>query len=129
VNDNRSKGAGFISIRALVWLLVLSSGFYGAYMLIPPYAGFYMLKTEVEEEARTAHMYTDAALADRITMKAAAWAIELGPDKLLIERGMEHIKIVVDYTVGLDFLGGYHRELDYHIEVNRPLKERGRVLQ
>lgn len=98
-------------------------------MLIPPYAGFYMLKTEVEEEAKTAHMYTDAALADRITMKAAAWSIDLGPDKLLIERGMEHITIAVDYTVGLDFFGGYHRELAYHIEVRRPLKERGRVLQ
>ena len=129
MNDKRAKGAGFIRIRALFWLLFLASGFYGAYMLIPPYAGFYMLRTEVEEEARTAHMYTDAALANRITTKAAVWSVNLGPDNLVIERGVDQIRITADYTVDLNFFNRYHRELDYHIDVRQPLKERGRILQ
>ncbi|MCC6502013.1 MAG: hypothetical protein IT362_02610 [Deltaproteobacteria bacterium] len=129
MNDNRAKGAGFISIRALFWLLFLASCFYAAYKFIPPYASFYMLKTEVEEEAKTSHMYTDAALANRITTKAAVWSIPLGPDKLVIARGTDQITITVDYTVDLDFFDRYHKELVYHIEVRQPLKERGRILQ
>ena len=100
-----------------------------AYMFVPPYAGFYMLKTDVEEEARIAHMYTDEDLASRITRKAAAWSVTLGPDNLEIVRDSEQITIKVDYTVSLNFFDRYVRELDYHILVEAPLKEKGRVLQ
>lgn len=109
--------------------MFLSAGAYLAYMFVPPYVGFYMLKTEVEEEARVAHMYTDEALASRITTKAAAWSVELGPEDLLIDRGVEQIRIRVDYTVGLNFFDRYERNLAYQIDVRAPLKERGRVLQ
>lgn len=129
MNGNCVKEAGYINIRALFWLLFLSASLYGAYKFVPPYAGFYMLKTEIEEEARTAHMYSDAALASRITVKAASWSIPLGPENLAISRGMEHLTITVDYTVDLVFFGRYTREIDYHIEVKEPLKEKGRLLQ
>ncbi len=108
--------------------MFLSAGIYAAYMFVPPYAGFYMLKTEVEEEVRVAHMYTDEVLAKRITGKAASWSIELSPQELQIYRGSDDIRIIVDYTVTLDFFDRYSRELVYHIDVNGPLKEKGRVL-
>ncbi len=129
MNARSSKEAGFIRLRALLWILFLSAGLYAAYMFVPPYVAFYMLKTEVEEEARVAHMYTDEALASRITSKAAAWSIELGPQDLYIERGMEQIRIRVNYTVGLNFFDRYERELVYSIDARAPLKEKGRVLQ
>lgn len=129
MNRNCVKGAGFISIRALFWLLFLAASFYGAYMFVPPYAGFYMLKTEVEEEARIAHMYTDEALEKRITGKAAAWSIPLGPENLEIIRGSDEIRITVDYTITLNFFDRYDRELVYNIDVRGPLKASGRVLQ
>ncbi|OGP13782.1 MAG: hypothetical protein A2052_08880 [Deltaproteobacteria bacterium GWA2_54_12] len=129
MNENCVKEAGFISVRALFWLLFLAVSFYGAYMFVPPYVGFYMLKTEVEEEARVAHMYTDEALESRITGKAAAWSIPLGPENLEIIRGRYQIRITVDYTVTLNFLDRYDRELVYNIDVSEPLKASGRVLQ
>lgn len=129
MNRNCVKEAGFISIRALFWLLFLAASFYVAYKVVPPYAGFYMLKTEVEEEARVAHMYTDEALESRITGKAAAWSILLGPENLVIIRGRDQIRITVDYTVTLNFLDRYDRELVYNIEVSEPLKASGRILQ
>lgn len=88
-----------------------------------------MLKTEVEEEARVAHMYTDEALASRIITKAAAWSIPLGPENLEIVRGREEIRITVDYTVTLNFFDRYEHELFYYIDVKEQLKEKGRVLQ
>jgi hypothetical protein len=129
VNGNCVKEAGYINIRALFWLLLLSASIYGAYKFVPPYVGFYLLKTEVEEEARTAHMYTDAVLASRITGKAASWSVTLGPQNMAIVRGMEHITITVDYTVDLVFFDRYERSIDYHILVREPLKEKGRFLQ
>lgn len=129
MNGNRFKEAGFISFKALFWILFLAASFYGAYMLVPPYAGFYMLKTEVEEEAKLAHMYTDEALAGRITGKAAAWSIPLGPENVEIIRDRDEIRITVDYTVTLIFFDRYNRELVYNIDVREPLKVSGRVLQ
>lgn len=126
---NGRNAKGFISIRALFWLTLLAAVIYGAYKFVPPYAGFHMLKTEVEGEAKTAHMYTDAALRRRITDKAAAWSIHLDEQNLEIVRGREYIQISVNYTVDLDFFHRYNHELVYSIEVQEPLKETGRVLQ
>lgn len=124
-----AKSAGFISLRALFWLLFLASAFYGAYKFGPPYAAFYMLKIEVEGVAKTAHMYTDEKLAERIKDKAASWSVPLGEDSLEIVRGAENVSISIYYTVVVDFFGRYSREIDYSIEVEEPLKETGRVLQ
>jgi hypothetical protein len=129
VNRNCVKQAGFISIRALFWILFLVASVYGAYKVVPPYAGFYMLKIEVEDEARIAHMYTDEALASRITGKAANWSIPLSPENLEIIRDSDEIRITVDYTVTLNFFDRYSRELVYNIDVREPLKVSGRVLQ
>lgn len=109
--------------------MFLSAGFYLAYMFVPPYAGFYMLKIDAEEEAGIAHMYSDEELASRITRKAASWSIPLGPENLEITRGSEDITIEVNYAVNLSFFDLHERELVYHIEVKEPLKETDRVLQ
>lgn len=128
MNGRNTKEAGFISIRALFWLVFLAALGYGAYMFLPPYVGYYMLKTEVEGEAQTAHMYTDEVLAKRITGKAAAWSIPLDEEKLQIYRGVQDIRVVVHYTVDLDFFGKYHHELVYDIDVEKELKEPGSTL-
>ncbi|MBI2399812.1 MAG: hypothetical protein HYV23_01925 [Deltaproteobacteria bacterium] len=129
MNGNRFKEAGFISVKALFWLLFLAVSVYGAYKVVPPYAGFYMLKTEVEEEVRLAHMYTDEVLASRITKKAASWSIPLDPKNLEIIRGSDEIRITVDYTVTLNFFDRYNRELVYSVDVRGPLKDSGGVLR
>lgn len=129
MNENCVKQAGFISLRALFWLLFFAAIFYSAYKVVPPYVGFYMLKTEVEEEAKIAHMYTDEALESRITEKAATWSVMLGPESLQIIRGRDEIRITVDYTVTLNFFDRYSRQIVYDIDVQEPLKEPGRVLQ
>lgn len=129
VNGRYPKQAGFISVRALFWLVVVFAVLYGAYMFIPPYAGYYMLKTEVKGEAKTAHMYTDASIMRRITEKASAWSVHLDESNVEITRGREKIRIAVNYAVDLDFFNRYEHRLSYSIEVTEPLKETGRVLQ
>ncbi len=123
VDTRPGNKAGFITLKALFWILFLAAAGYGAYMFAPPYFGFLMLKTDVGEESKVAHMYTDEQLAGRILKKAAAWSIPIDEENILIQRGREEIRIAVNYSVVLDFFGQYEKELFYDIEVERPLKE------
>lgn len=123
VNTRAGNKAGFITLKALFWILFLAAVSYGAYKFAPPYFGFYMLRTDVGEEAKVAHMYTDEQLAGRILKKASVWSIPLGEENLLIERGRDDIRIAVSYSIVLDFFGRYKKELFYDIEVQKPLKE------
>lgn len=119
---------GGIPVKALFWILVFIIGLYSAYKFAPPELEFYMFKTDIDEEAKIAHMYSDEALAKRIFQKAETWNVPIDADSLQIERGAYDITITADYTITLDFFGKYQRERKYHIFVQRPLKEAGRVL-
>ena len=123
MNARPGNKAGFITLKALFWILFLAAVSYGAYKFAPPYFGYIMLRTDVGEEAKVAHMYNDERLAGRILKKAAVWSIPLGEEHVLIQRGREDIRIAVSYSVVLDFFGRYEKELFYDIEVEKPLKE------
>lgn len=122
-----NKG-GYITFKALVWILIISSALYSAYKFAPPYFGYLMLKTEVEDEAKNAHMYTDRALERRIFQKASVWSVPIDEQNLEIVRNTSYINISVHYTVDLNFFDRYHKELKYRIEVQEPLKDPARVL-
>lgn len=122
-----NKG-GYITFKALVWILIISSALYSAYKFAPPYLGYLMLKTEVEDEAKIAHMYTDRALERRIFQKASVWSIPIDEQNLEIVRDSSHISISVHYTVDLNFFDRYHKVLEYRIAVREPLKDPARVL-
>ncbi|MBW7956601.1 MAG: hypothetical protein H3C68_01800 [Deltaproteobacteria bacterium] len=124
----RVDKAGYATVRALFWITLLSSFAYGVYKLAPPYIGYMMLKSDVGEEAKFAHMHTDEALAEHILAKAAAWDLPLDETGLVIERGRENIYIYAEYTVVVNFLNRYEKEFFYNIEVQRPLKQPGEPL-
>lgn len=88
-----------------------------------------MLKTDVEDEAKIAHMYTDEALVKHILQKAEVWSIPIGTDNIEIIRDRSDITIAVHYTVTLNFLDRYTREINYEILIKEPLKETSRILQ
>ena len=92
-------------------------------MFAPPYFGYLILKTDVEEEAKVAHMYTDEELAGHIIKKASAWSIPLSEENLLIEREAEDITISVHYRKELDFFNQYSKTLVYDIKVHKPLRD------
>lgn len=129
VNATLGDKSGFVSLTSLFWIVLLAALSYGAYKFAPPYFGYYMLKYDVEEEARYAHMYDDQKLAERITRKAATWSVPLKEDSLFIERGAEDIVITVHYTVGLDFFDRYGHTIAYDIAVREPLKDKEKSLR
>ncbi len=88
-----------------------------------------MLKTEVEDEARNAHMYADETLARRILMKAQTWDVPIERDDLEIVRGRDFVNITIRYSVTMDFFGQYTKVQKFNIEVDEPLKESSGVLR
>lgn len=119
---------GESNLKTLVWLIIIVSGLYAAYKFAPPYVSFYMLKVDVEEEAKNAHMYNDAALANRILNKAGSWSISLGSDNIEIDRMRTSISVSVHYTETITFFGRYSKTIEYDIDVEKPLKETGRTM-
>ncbi|MFQ5736142.1 MAG: hypothetical protein ACE5GY_04675 [Thermodesulfobacteriota bacterium] len=116
---------GAVSLKALIWIIIIFSALYAAYKFVPPAVGFYMIKTEVEDETKIAHMYNDRELTGRIMKKAELWDVPLDRDNIEIDRRRSSISISVQYSVTLSFIGGYTMVKDYDIEVTRPLKETG----
>jgi len=88
----------------LIWLLLLAASLYAFYKFVPPEVTFYMLKTEVEDEANIAHMYGDAALTRRILEKADIWHAPIERGDIEITRGHSKITISISYSVTLSFL-------------------------
>lgn len=82
-----------------------------------------MLKTEVKDEAETASAYLDETLARRIVDKAAKWNVPLRREDIVIRRGFDDVTVEVNYSVEIDFPGGYKRIKHYSINVNTPLRE------
>lgn len=125
---NYKKNDGRISLKALIWIIILSSALYTGYKLSYPYFSYYMLKTDVGEELKLAHRYTDASLRRRIAEKAAAWSVPVTADDVHITYGFKRITIRVKYTETITFLGRFKKKFVFKIDISGPMKDRNHVL-
>jgi len=124
-----SKNDGRISIKALVWLLILSSAIYAGYKLYYPYFSYYMLKTDVREEIKLAHMYTDASLRGRVVKDGHNWYVPITTDDVRITRDFRTITISVKYMKTITFFGRYKKKLVFNIIASGPVKESSGILK
>jgi len=124
-----SRNDGRISLKALVWILIFSSAIYVGYKLYYPYFSYYMLKTDVKEEIKLAHMYTEASLRRRVVKDAHNWYVPITTDDVHISRDFRTITISVNYSNTITFLGGYKRKFVFNISVSGPVKESRRILR
>lgn len=122
-----SRGAA--SLGTIVWILLLAASVYGAAKFVPPYVSYYMLKTDVENEAKVAHMYTDQSIASRLLKKAVSWSVPIGQEDIEIIRGTGDIAISIEYIETVSFPGGYSKDLPFSISVEEPLKESSGALK
>lgn len=120
---------GSIRLKTVFWILFWAALLYGAYKIVPPYVSFYMIKTDVEEQTKIAHMYDDAALAARITKNAQSWSVPLAKEEIEVVRNGYEITITVRYTDTIVLFGRTVKEIPREISVKRPLKEPSGVLQ
>lgn len=119
----RLNNRGSINFRVIFWILFLAAAGYAGYMIAPPYAVYYMFKTEVEAEAKTAHMYSNEKMLDRLMAKVEYWKVPIERDDIKISRIDNEVFITVHYEVTLNLPGGNSRTLYYDINVTKPLME------
>lgn len=82
-----------------------------------------MVKIDVEEQSKIAHMYDDEALANRILKNAEAWSVPLTREDLEIVRDRSSITITVRYTDTIVFFGRFVKEIPREIIVESALKD------
>ncbi len=88
-----------------------------------------MTKTDVEEEAKIAHMYTDESLTQRILRNAETWSVPLTKDDIEIVRNNGYISITVRYTDRIVFIGDFVEEIPREIIVESELKETSGIMK
>ncbi|MEE8185628.1 MAG: hypothetical protein V3T96_04425 [Thermodesulfobacteriota bacterium] len=108
--------------RRLFWLLILTAAVYLVVNLAPPWFGYRMLRFEVEDDARNAHLYTDDQILENIIGAAYIWEVSLAEDNIEIERGDGKIEIAVYYDVDVIFLNRYTKTFHYDIYAVEPLR-------
>jgi len=126
---NYKKNDGRITLKALIWIIILSSALYSGYKLSFPYFSYYMLKTDVGEELKLAHMYTDASLRRRIAKKAKTWSVPITADDVFISYDFDKITIRIKYTETITFLGRYKKKFIFKIDATGPMKKRNSYLR
>ncbi len=118
-----SNTRGSVSVKTIVWLVILAIASYAGYLLLPPTVKYVMLSTEAGNEARLAHMYPDERLAERILEKAEGWSMPLEEGDIRISRGDSDITISISYIAEINVLGVYKTGMNYRVNVSAPLKQ------
>lgn len=114
---------GAINFSAIFWVLFLAAAGYAGYMIAPPYVKYYMFKTDIEEEAKFAHMYSNEKLLARMMAKAESWKVPVESDDIQINRTATDVRVTAQYSVTLNFPGMNPKVIYYDIDVTKPLMD------
>lgn len=93
-------------IKGLIGLLLVASGFYVAWNMVPPYFHNYQLQDDLDDVARR-QSYTAATEDDIrkvVISKAAADDVILKEDEVTVVRNPTGIGITVKYRVHVDMI-------------------------
>src|SRR5574337_2765 len=91
-------------LKALLGLAIVVSGFYLAWVLIPPYYNNYSFQDELDNEARSA-VYNQQMTEDDVKKSLAKTAqdlnIPLTPDDIHVQKSNGNISIWTEYTISV----------------------------
>ncbi len=106
---------GFLSLSAIVSLLVLASLIFLAFKLLPPYINNYQLQDAIENVARQATYspMTEQQIRDTVLDEAQEQGIELEPSQVAVRKGRGTVDIVVRYSVLVNLVA---REVELSFE-------------
>jgi hypothetical protein len=106
---------GFISYKTLIFLAFVCAIGFGVYKIGPPIFANEMFKSGLEDEIKTAHMFTDEVLTGRIIDLGRTWGLDLDKDSIQINRGDRDINVTVKYHVTVNFFSGYTWDHDFNV--------------
>lgn len=104
-------------VRVYFWIIFGFLALYTAYMIVPTYLGYKMLKAEVKTEAGLAHHYTDGEIKSHIMEKARYWRVPITKKDIDINRRRDTIAVSIVYSIDFNFFNRYKRTIYYDIDV------------
>ena len=115
------KGEG--RLANFVWLVVILALFYTAWHAAPTYFDNYSFKDKMQEIARTPRSTNDDKLLDALMKEVRERELSnyIGPRNFKISTAESSRKIWCDYEREVEFLPGYKKIVQFHIEVDMPL--------
>lgn len=88
-----------------------------------------MLKTDLGEEVKLAHMHSDEEIRRRVAKKAFSWSVPVTAQDVIVIHDLDKIYIKVKYSETVTFLGRYKKTFVFNIQANGLIKERSGVLR
>lgn len=110
------RGEG--QIGCIIGLIILLAVGYIAYKMIPVKVRAADLRQEITDVARSAGVYKEKQIRERIMAKAEELELPLDPDNLVVERRSDRVYIEANYTVPVEFPGYTYQWNFKHIADN-----------
>ena len=93
-------------VKALIGILVVATGFYVAWNMVPPYFNNYQLQDGLDDIARKSSYIaaTDDDIKKAVIAKAETADIKLREDQIVVSRVRDILGITVKYRVHVEML-------------------------
>jgi uncharacterized protein DUF4845 len=93
-------------VKGLIGLLVIVSGFYVAWNMVPPYFNNYQLQDALDDIARKGSYtaQTDDDIKKAVIAKAETEDIKLKEDQIVVSRVRDMLGITVKYRIHVDMV-------------------------
>ncbi|MFQ5480836.1 MAG: hypothetical protein ACE5DW_06125 [Thermodesulfobacteriota bacterium] len=125
IKNNRGR----LSLKAVIWILIISAVLYTGYKLYYPVFSYYMLKTDVGEEIKLAHMHSDDDIRRRVARRAYEWSVPIKAEDVMVSHDFDNIHIKIKYSETIVFLGRYKKTFVFKINASGRMKERSGLLR
>jgi hypothetical protein len=113
-NAKRRSQRGEGKLKAIVFTLIIISGIYVAYKLVPPYVNEYQLQDKMQELARfgIVNRYSDEQVRENVYKAVQDLNLPIKREDIKVTITQATCRISLDYTVPVDLLF-YSTELHF----------------
>jgi hypothetical protein len=118
---HRTAERGEGNLGCILWAVVAVVVGYIAWTMVPVKIASAQLADFMEEQAKFAENRSPQRIEKSILSKARKLDIPLDPAKLKVERKGDYIYMDAEYTVPVEFVGGYVYEWHFEHHLDRPI--------
>ena len=113
---------GKISIGTLFWVMLIVAAVYIGIKFAPPYITYYMINTEVANDADNAHLYTDEQIVKYIMIRVKEFGLPIEEKDIIVDRRDSEIEVSLRYKIDVNFFDRYTRTLYFNIDAVRLIR-------
>ena len=117
--SNGQRGEG--NLGCILWAVVFAVVAYVAWTMVPIKIASAQLSDFMEDEARFAEHKTPEQIKKSILEKARELDLPVNPKAITVKKSGDYIIMDAEYTVPVEFIGGYVYEWHFEHHLNLPI--------